>query len=442
MSLARPFRRWSPLRARLVAALVVVLFLSTCSLAPVGPAGSGVGEGTLVSSDVTAPTLAAPELVGSLPDEAAGISVLQGPADPVLGAVQPVVPPALGGEAAEGPPAVEGAVTVVRPRIRLTGAPAPLVDAAAAAGAVEGVALATSLTVGEVQLVGAEGPQPTTLAAVEANGFRQLTPQVTADSLAVWQRLAEGELALTHDAARRLGVELGQRVPMGSTTMRVGALASNGAPPVADGIVTAAVGSALALTGEHVVLVGLADGADAASVAGRLEQATGMGAEVLAAPTSRQAFLTGSDSRRQFEPFNYVDNGDGMIQPDAGWVQRNIRRASLPVLGGEVLCHRLMIPQLRGALQEIADAGLAGLIDTSQYGGCWVPRHIDFNPARPISMHAWGLAVDINVSTNQLGAQPTMDPRIVDIFDRWGFAWGGRWGRPDGMHFELAAVLK
>jgi hypothetical protein len=31
-----------------------------------------------------------------------------------------------------------------------------------------------------------------------------------------------------------------------------------------------------------------------------------------------------------------------------------------------------------------------------------------------------------------------MDPRIVDIFRRWGFAWGGTWVRPDGMHFEYA----
>jgi len=31
-----------------------------------------------------------------------------------------------------------------------------------------------------------------------------------------------------------------------------------------------------------------------------------------------------------------------------------------------------------------------------------------------------------------------MDPRIVDAFRRHGFAWGGTWARPDGMHFEWA----
>ena len=57
-------------------------------------------------------------------------------------------------------------------------------------------------------------------------------------------------------------------------------------------------------------------------------------------------------------------------------------------------------------------------------------------------MHSWGLAADFNVSTNGLGMKPKMDPRIVAVFDRWGFVWGGRWSRPDGMHFELGALVQ
>ena len=48
-----------------------------------------------------------------------------------------------------------------------------------------------------------------------------------------------------------------------------------------------------------------------------------------------------------------------------------------------------------------------------------------------------GNAVDLNVSTNQLGTEGDMPPRIVEIFERWGFVWGGDWSRPDPMHFEL-----
>ncbi|HWL66491.1 MAG TPA: M15 family metallopeptidase [Actinomycetota bacterium] len=34
-----------------------------------------------------------------------------------------------------------------------------------------------------------------------------------------------------------------------------------------------------------------------------------------------------------------------------------------------------------------------------------------------------------------------MDPRIVEIFAKWGFAWGGHWSTPDPMHFELSRLL-
>ena len=48
----------------------------------------------------------------------------------------------------------------------------------------------------------------------------------------------------------------------------------------------------------------------------------------------------------------------------------------------------------------------------------------------------WGSAIDVNVSTNPLGARPHQDPRLVRAFAQAGFVWGGRFLRPDGMHFE------
>ena len=29
-----------------------------------------------------------------------------------------------------------------------------------------------------------------------------------------------------------------------------------------------------------------------------------------------------------------------------------------------------------------------------------------------------------------------MDPRVVKVFEHWGFNWGGNFLIPDGMHFE------
>jgi hypothetical protein len=332
-----------------------------------------------------------------------------------------------------------------RPQIRLEPGAEPVGDPVKEALEVEGVTFATSVDLGQIPITSEKGTQAVRVAAVDPNGFRVLTPQVTADAVDVWKRIAEGDAAFTHDVGTRLSLELGSRVPAGDgegTTLRVGAYASNGIPPVADVIVSKETADVLGIAGEQTVLVSVAEGSDLEGMAGRLSEATGMQAEVIAAPETRRAFLTGAAARDAFEPFSYVSIGDGMIQIDRDWVSRNIVSAQVPIFRGHVTCHRLLIPQLRGALQEIVDQGLDHLIDPSQYGGCWVPRHILFNPSRALSMHAWGLAVDFNVKGNEYGNRnPQMDPRIVEIFDKWGFVWGGRWSTPDGMHFELGALL-
>jgi hypothetical protein len=126
----------------------------------------------------------------------------------------------------------------------------------------------------------------------------------------------------------------------------------------------------------------------------------------------------------------------GFLRIDKRWVAQNIRTARVPRLG-TVRCHRRIIPMLRGALQELANRGLAGLIDPGQYGGCYSPRFLNRSPAAGISHHAWGVAIDLNVAQNPYGAEPRMDRRVVEIFERWGFTWGGRWLVPDAMHFEF-----
>jgi hypothetical protein len=101
-----------------------------------------------------------------------------------------------------------------------------------------------------------------------------------------------------------------------------------------------------------------------------------------------------------------------------------------------------MLPQLKAALREVVADGLASSIDASDFGGCYAPRFIDRDPSHGLSLHTWGIAVDLNVSTNQRGTSGRMDPRVVAIFKKWGFAWGGDWGYTDPMHFELAALVR
>lgn len=357
-------------------------------------------------------------------------------------AIEPAVPAASAsepGDAAPSPTASFAPVKAQQPALRLDNARGRAV--LPKVREVPGVSFATVVEVAEVPVVGGGGPTLVRMAAVDPDDFRVLTPQVTADAVAVWERLVQGDAAFTQDAGQRLAMPLGSKVPAaGRALLRIGAYASNGVPPVADAIVSEETGERLGLQGSQQLYISVDQGASPEQVAQRIAKTIGAKPEVLQQPDTRRAFLTGSGARRAFEPYSYIDNGDGTIQMDPGWVRRNIVRAPVPIFG-EVLCHRLMVGQLRGALQEIKDRGLAHLINTRQYGGCWSPRHVDFNPRRPLSMHSWGLAIDINVSTNRLGATPTMDPRIVQVFERWGFAWGGRWRRPDGMHFELGALL-
>jgi len=68
------------------------------------------------------------------------------------------------------------------------------------------------------------------------------------------------------------------------------------------------------------------------------------------------------------------------------------------------------------------------------------------------SMHAWGAAIDINVAradywlwhrsgmlnATQVGRLPA---EIIDIFERHGFIWGGKWFHYDTMHFEYRPEL-
>jgi hypothetical protein len=46
------------------------------------------------------------------------------------------------------------------------------------------------------------------------------------------------------------------------------------------------------------------------------------------------------------------------------------------------------------------------------------------------------MAFDTNTVSNCLGCRPVMHCDVVRIFRKHGFAWGGNFRRPDGMHFE------
>jgi hypothetical protein len=145
--------------------------------------------------------------------------------------------------------------------------------------------------------------------------------------------------------------------------------------------------------------------------------------------------LSLAEVKRRFGEFAYRPR-DGVREIDVAgdFVSANIVTTSVPILGS-VTCHRDILPDLRGALGEIVDLGLADTIDPARYAGCYYARRISTSGAG-LSRHAWGIALDINVDLSQPGLGPPPPPEVIAAFARHGFRWGGDFLVPDNHHFE------
>ena len=127
--------------------------------------------------------------------------------------------------------------------------------------------------------------------------------------------------------------------------------------------------------------------------------------------------------------------GEDWIELDPGWVRDHIVTRSVPILG-PVTCHRAMFEPLGRALGRLERRGLSQVVSAADYAGCFAPRRIPGSGS--LSLHAWGLAIDLNAAANPQFGPSRQDPRLVRAMERAGFTWGGRWPTaPDPMHFEL-----
>jgi hypothetical protein len=137
----------------------------------------------------------------------------------------------------------------------------------------------------------------------------------------------------------------------------------------------------------------------------------------------------------------------------------------LPGVPGKwwVKVHRLIEPYLREALRRAQAA--APEYKITRIGGQNF-RHIRHDSKNPLSMHSWGIAVDINPRENfsktfKAGKGPVawsdeynaiwpdgLPEAFVDAFKSCGFAWGSDWDEDgmsedhtyyDPMHFEWVA---
>jgi len=135
--------------------------------------------------------------------------------------------------------------------------------------------------------------------------------------------------------------------------------------------------------------------------------------------------------------FAYSNLTGSEFSQDPAFVEGSIVTAEVPILG-KIQCHETVVEMLAGAMGQLADEGLAHLVDPAGFAGCWNPRYIrpTTGTSSGISRHAWGAAVDLNAASNPVGSAGTQDARLVEVMLEWGFTWGGDWLVPDPMHFE------
>jgi hypothetical protein len=149
-----------------------------------------------------------------------------------------------------------------------------------------------------------------------------------------------------------------------------------------------------------------------------------------------------SSVKKLLGEFAFRPTGGAGIEIDSTWRMKNILwRHSFTGVKLRSNCHKVVVAAIQNALTEIKKSGLASKINvqnSNRYGGCFTGRYnrLAGTFGAP-SRHAYGMALDINTTTNAQWAVPQLDCRVVRIFRKWGFAWGGNYWPSDGMHFEF-----
>lgn len=106
------------------------------------------------------------------------------------------------------------------------------------------------------------------------------------------------------------------------------------------------------------------------------------------------------------------------------------------IIPKKIYCNRDMVAPLQKAFENLIRTGHVKELKT--WDGCFNIRKK--RGLSSMSLHSWGIAVDVNAFENGLGKEPKLSAGFVKCFTDAGFNWGGVWRRKDGMHFELATI--
>lgn len=106
------------------------------------------------------------------------------------------------------------------------------------------------------------------------------------------------------------------------------------------------------------------------------------------------------------------------------------------VIPKRIYCNKDLVEPLKKAFQELILTGYVNELKT--WDGCFNIRKK--RGLSSMSLHSWGIAIDVNAFENGLGQTPKLSAGFVKCFTDNGFDWGGVWTRKDGMHFQLSKI--
>ncbi len=284
------------------------------------------------------------------------------------------------------------------------------------------------------------------VAAVDPASYRRFSS--AGQQAEIWSRLAAGEMVVKSQAMASNIESEPNFISIGTgddaATVHVGAFAPQ--PELIDLVVNDKWGEDLFEVHDNALLISTG-GHTPQSIKKQVTaivKGTGASVQMLDIATQlgldpnavQTAVATGGSVGAAIGTYHYRVVGDRVI-PDSSWVASHIRTETMPIVG-PVSCNTAMLLQLRAALNELVQRGLDKYIHTT--AGCFNARFIA--NTRSLSNHAFGMAIDFDAAQNGRGTSGQIPPAVVDVFKRWGFAWGGDWKWTDPMHFELVRIMK
>ena len=107
------------------------------------------------------------------------------------------------------------------------------------------------------------------------------------------------------------------------------------------------------------------------------------------------------------------------------------------VIPKKIYCNKDLVNLLSQAFENLVKS--QAITELKTWDGCFNIRKK--RGLSSMSLHSWGLAIDLNAAWNQLGTKGNISAKFVQCFKDAGFDWGGDWqGRCDPMHFQIAKL--